>query len=680
MAGNAMIEVHRKVGWCDDGINNWTLIRTAGSQSIQKVSQVHDVARLNVTETDTSDGAGWRKDVPGSLSTNTYSKMRSRLKGGGTNPRYFFYVRYTDGTTSDTGWVAVGTGWVIVNLGLAANKTVYQVEIYVHSDPGQGAYLDVDYVEIIGQDPVDLLTQDPPRWTVEKAAVELLSTVGISRFDILCNNQVGGLEDEVGVGDHVKVWFADENDAYALWEKVITGRISVKRMGRRDGKEFLEIGGFDYGAYLQGRKWDKEYLEDRELSLILKDCLVDKVPEISTTGVYATSVSVKNTYKEQDVLALVKELSQMAGYEWYVDPAADIDFYQIGQATVEGGLSPLREQSQTYPTTRLRELNWEESIDDVFNKIRLYIFEGEYAPRDQDGWTEDIGGWSVTPTGPTLSADADRVRGNASLKASFYGLGTYITLKRNVDVDMYGIEKIRFYEKYSWSGSPTSPKLELIIATDDSNYYRTIYNLGAQLTWHSMEFSLANMQKVGNPSNIITYIKFHITSGDGNFGDGAVFVDWLYLANDPKYVTAEDTGSQSTYGLRERVLVEKTVRNTAYAQKLVDAYRDQFKNPLRHVTAICDGSTWFRPAQKIVVDVPSRDIDNKTFRIIRAVHIFEPGKDYRCELSLLAARGAGGVFDENVRASLPPETGQVLADIQQWAEVRAIGGAGVIAR
>jgi len=676
MTGVCMIEVHRKVGWCDDGMNNWTLIRTAGSQSLVKVSQVHDVSRLSVTETGGSDGAGWRKDVPGSLPTNTYIKLRARLKGGGTNPRYFILVRFTDSSTVDTTWVSVGTNWVIVNLSLMANKTVWQVEIYVHSDANQSAYLDVDYLEIIGQDPLDLLEQSPWNWTVEKATVELLSTVGLSRFSVLCNNQKGGLEDEVGVGDHMKIWFADEGDAYALWEKVIAGRIATVKMGRK-GAEYLELEGFDYGVYFSNRKWDKEYLTDRELSLILKDALADKVTEVSTTGVYATSISLKNTYKEQDVLTLVKDLAQMAGYEWYVDPAADIDWYQIGQATVEGGLSPLREQSQTYPNTRLRELTWEESIESIANKIRLYIFEGEYAPRDQDSWTEDIGGWSATSG--TLSADAERVKGNASVKVSFYSLGTYVNLTRTVDVDMYGIEKIRFYERYGWSGSPAAPRMEIRIATDDNNYYKTYYSLGAQQTWHSTELTLANMQKVGNPSNIITYIKFMMQSGDGNFGDGALLIDWLYLANDPKYVTAQDTGSQSTYGLRERVLVEKTVRNTTYAQKLADAYRDQFKNPLRHVTAICDGSTWFRPAQKIVLDVPSRDIDNKTFRIIRALHVFEPGKDYHCEVSLLAAR-SGAVFDETVRASLPAETGQVLADIQRWAEVRAIGGAGVIAR
>lgn len=855
MTGQAIIEVHREVGWCDDGINGWTLVRSAQDQSIAKVSQIHDVARLSVTESGTSNGAGWRKEVPGSLSTNDYPKCLVRLKGGGNNPQYEVYVHYTDATNTNTGQVSAPSTFTIVTLNLPQGKTVDRVEIYVHSNPNQSAYLDVDYIELVGREPLDILPK------VERARVELQSSVAISRFHLRLNNQetpffaddfggdlsqwtvnsgtwqiengelsgqgvsgqqyilggdvdwtdfiyearfklysgadsgvavrvqgvdnhylvalrvtsptvelykrVGGaytslasanptmatekwytvrvkvkdegtgvrlqvylddtlqishLEDpktfssgkvgmrvngtshahfddprvysphlegtffptwDIHIGDHVKIYFADEDDAYALWEKILAGRVTGMRVGRdEDGKEYMDLEGFDYGLYLLDRRWTKEYTTEREVSLILKDALAEKVPEITTTGVYATSVTVKNNYKEKDILQLVKDIAAIGNSEWYVDPAADLDFYAIGQATVEGGLSPLKEGG------KLRDLTWEENLDDIANHIKLYIFEGQYTPHDQDAWTENVADWSSpdpTDGGFPNEDVGDLKSGNASIKFQTTNPGSQYRMRVVIpETDMEQYKKLRFWFKYGAGLNPENLAVKLTkegFDSADSYFYKDGISLPEEETWEEIEVDLDTLIKHMYPSNAIKKIEIRAYRSSGDLGSGGFKIDGLRFAHDPEYVISEDTDSQNAYSKREKTFVDKTITNLIYAQNIADAYRDWLKFPLRHVTAITDGSMWFRPAQTIVLDVPSRGAYNTKYRVIKAIHVFEQGKDYFCELELIASRSpVTKTYSEKSYAKIVEPLVNILDSLKKHLDSSAIGGTGVIIR
>jgi len=765
-------------------------------------------------------------------------------------------VRYTDAAVTETGWVSAGADWTIVTVELAAGKTVDQAEIYVHSDAGQSAYLDVDYIEVVGREPLDILPK------VERARVELQSSVAISRFSLRLNNQeaplfaddfggdlgqwtvdsgtwtiengelsgqgttgqqyiLGGesgwggyiyearfrlypgadsgvavrvqdvnnhylvalrttsptielykrvagaytslasanptvtaerwytirvkaqdegtgvrlrvhldgalqinhLEDprtfsagrigmrvngashahfddprvyvpelegaffptwDVGVGDHVKIYLADEGDAYALWEKTLAGRITAMRVGRDEaGHEYADLEGYDYGLYLLDRRWTREYTQDREVSLILKDALAEKAPEITTTGVYATSVYAKNNYKEKEIIQLVKDLAAIGNSEWYVDPAADIDFYAIGQAAVEGGLSPLTEGG------KLRDLIWEENIDDIANHIKLYIFEGEYAPKDEDSWTEfaapEEGNWS-SPDPHDLntpcSDEGDVKSGTACIRFNITDGGSHFRMYCSIpstNIDDYN--KIKFWFKYGSGLSPENLKVSLGCGGWGSRWEKTGLSVPEAEIWYEYEINLSTLSKYGNPGKEVDRVEIRAYKSSGSLGTGGFKIDKLRFTHDPEYVESEDTGSQNAYGKKEKTFVDKTIMDLTYAQKSADAHRDLLKHPLRYVTAITDGSMWFRPAQKIMIDTPSRGIYSLMYRIVKAIHIFEPGKDYCCNIELIASRSpTTKAYSETPPAKILEPFVNIVDLLKRCSDSHAIGGTGIIVR
>jgi len=481
---------------------------------------------------------------------------------------------------------------------------------------------------------------------------------------------------DVGVGDHVKIYLADEGDAYALWEKTLAGRITAMRVGRDEaGHEYADLEGYDYGLYLLDRRWTKEYTEDREVSLILKDALAEKVPEITTTGVYATNVYAKNNYKEKEIIQLVKDLAAIGNSEWYVDPAADLDFYAIGQAAVEGGLSPLTEGG------KLRDLTWEENLDDIANYIKLYTFEGEYAPKDKDAWTESKDRWSSPDPYDSMSEDTGDVKaGSACIKFNVTNAGSQFRMEVSIpSTYINDYQKLRFWFKYGSGLSPDNLRVCFGCGGFSNYWYKESLTVPEAETWKEIEVDLSALTKINYPGNETDRIRIEPYKGTGSLGTGGFKIDKLRFDHDPEYVTCEDTNSQSAYGKKEKTHVDKTVTDPTYAQNIAKAYLDLLKYPLRHVTVVTDGSMWVRPAQTITISAPSRSIYNTKYRIVKAIHIFEPGKDYRCQIELIASRSpVTKAYSETPQAKLRSTLIDVVDRLERRSDSHAIGGAGVI--
>lgn len=324
------IEIYeRPLGLLDDHFRSgWVLIRSAASQSfVNNGGLVADLGVMDVTESGTSDGCAYERNIEGlGLSTDTYGKVRARLKGSGYDPMYRVWVAYTDATHTDTGWVSAPSSMAAVVLNLTPGKTILKVELHARAGTGgnnQSATIYWDYVAIIKDDPIT-----PTE--VESLDVELCATTAISGFKFTLLNHRGLYTEKPSVGDLVMIYLAakDEN----LDQKLITGYITEKEASGDPGNPIVVITGSDLGQVFHDRTVTKKYTAATKISQIVKDIRDQELTEITSFSVEDTDNSITPEFNEEGVFNLLRKLANASrkngvyGYDFYVDPAGDLHF------------------------------------------------------------------------------------------------------------------------------------------------------------------------------------------------------------------------------------------------------------------------------------------------------------------------------------------------------------------
>jgi len=321
------IEIYeRPQGLLDDHFRSgWVLIRSAASQSfVNNGGLVADLGVMTVTESDTSDGAGYEK---GSLniSTDTCKKCRVRLKGAGYKPYYMIYVKFSDASDVHASGYAP-TEMTAITIDLPAGKTVIAIQLFIRSDMGgnnQTATLYFDYVAITKDDPIT-----PEE--VESLDVELCATTAISGFKFTLLNHRGLYTEKPSVGDLVMIYLAakDEN----LDQKLIAGYITEKEASGEPDNPIITITGSDLGQVFHDRTFTKKYTAATKISQIVKDIRDTELTEITSFSVEDTDNSITPEFNEEGVFNLLRKLANASrkngvyGYDFYVDPAGDLHF------------------------------------------------------------------------------------------------------------------------------------------------------------------------------------------------------------------------------------------------------------------------------------------------------------------------------------------------------------------
>jgi len=321
------IEIYeRPLSLLDDHFRSgWVLIRSAASQSfVNNGVLVADLGIMTVTESDTSDGAGYEKGGL-NISTDTYRKCRVRLKGGGYKPYYMIYVKFSDASDVHASGYAP-TEMTAITIDLPAGKTVIAIQFFIRSDMGgnnQTATLYFDYVAIIKDDPIT-----PEE--VESLDVELCATTAISGFEFKLLNHRGLYTEKPSVGDLVMIYLAAKDES--LDQKLITGYITEKEASGDPGNPMVTITGSDLGQVFHDRTFTKKYTAATKISQIVKDIRDQELTEITSFSVEETDNSITPEFNEEGVFNLLRKLANASrkngvyGYDFYVDPAGDLHF------------------------------------------------------------------------------------------------------------------------------------------------------------------------------------------------------------------------------------------------------------------------------------------------------------------------------------------------------------------
>ncbi|MBL7167242.1 hypothetical protein ISS40_01085 [Candidatus Bathyarchaeota archaeon] len=182
------VEIHEAPGWLDDCFRSslWTKFQSAASESFTPDSGISgDLAEMAVTEGGTPSGCGYRIDVSSlALSTDDYPRLRVRLRGRGTTPRYKLEVEYTDTSSNGTGWLDAPVIPETLGIELITGKTVKYVKLYAKSSTASStAYIDYDYA-VLGKNP-PLIPNE-----IMKLVVDLQTTVRVSSLNMKILNDV----------------------------------------------------------------------------------------------------------------------------------------------------------------------------------------------------------------------------------------------------------------------------------------------------------------------------------------------------------------------------------------------------------------------------------------------------------------------------------------------------------
>ena len=207
------VEIYESPGWLDDCFRSslWVLFQSAASQSFANAGDVSgDLGVMTVTEGAVPSGCGYRKDISSlNLGTDSYPRLRVRLRGRGTTPQYKIGVEYTDTSSNETGWISALSDMTVDVLDLLPGKTIKYIKLYARCNTALGtAYIDWDYAVVVKNPPLvptEALELDVDLWTTSRisgATLKILNDVllgvtarrymldegeGLHAFDLSCN-------------------------------------------------------------------------------------------------------------------------------------------------------------------------------------------------------------------------------------------------------------------------------------------------------------------------------------------------------------------------------------------------------------------------------------------------------------------------------------------------------------
>jgi hypothetical protein len=135
-------------------------------------------------------------------------------------------------------------------------------------------------------------------------------------------------------GDHT--YTPDLGNTVVIYDdtvKIFAGRIAkIVKNSDTYGIIILEIEAYDYGKELNKRLVNKTY-KDTTVNQIISDII--SYYDLDDDGFTITNVDCDTTinyisFKFQEVGDCLKELAELSGFDWYVDPEKDIHFFKKG--------------------------------------------------------------------------------------------------------------------------------------------------------------------------------------------------------------------------------------------------------------------------------------------------------------------------------------------------------------
>jgi len=409
----------------------------------------------------------------------------------------------------------------------------------------------------------------------------------------------------------------------------------------RGPQHFLRLRGRDLGAELFSRLVTKKYVSE-EGSEIVKDVLANYTP-LASVGVETTnSTYAEEEYENKPVWEIVKYVAETAknssnviGYDFKCEEG-DLQFFpksKYASVVSLDGIIILCEH--------------ESAIERVRNRIYVYGEASKPYPLDKDAWTESLtpseGAWSSgTGTGNVSLDSTEKIVGNYCIKHAtttpdYYGRAVFtFNDGKEINSNVYPSVNFQVKEESAFSGEVT-----LILEDINGNWAAKEYRIGNNKKWHFESFMCGQKHAdEWSGSNIANFNweKIKKILFDAHFsgtGTGAFWVDNLYFSHCRWSAVAEDSTSQSKYGVRELAIVDETLVSDDACAKVADAELKYRKDPNESLRVTVLGDPRIVAGETIHVTSPNEGID-ADYRIQAVDHFMDDEGEFETSLTLIA--------------------------------------------
>jgi hypothetical protein len=499
---------------------------------------------------------------------------------------------------------------------------------------------------------ITLGSVSPPQGDVVDLLVHLGCTKEVSSFELLLQNwnqkySPGGSY-PILVGANSTISLGRGSNVPLL----LTGRVeSIEYQPYPEGKPleyYLKVSGRCKGELLFRRTITKTY-DNIKGEAIVKDLMdsfaylshvrggVEQVQNTSTTY-YGLDYEDTPLWDILRMIAQTADFNGVIGYDFRVAPDGLFEFFPIGEKTAFVSLVDKAEVA-----------TYRKEISRVRNKIYVYGAPQKLLPSDQDSWTESLTNWSCQ-SGDTLSLDGtNKVMGSYSiydqsaLAAGSQNLKMWYTLPYVIRTGgNTGYKRLNYAYRLSGScsgGNYWFTDLYVWLICDDMTSYFVKHhaipsNLQQDQNWHYNQEMLGKeyMYQAGTEDywyvgygtpdwKRIIQVLFQGFGINGPLGTSAYIglnIDRMFFDQGRFSAVEEDSGSESSYGLRELAETDDDLLSDAACDLRAKSLRDYYKNPAEYIsvksTVLDYAGTPVLGGDMIQVALPNENI-NGSYRV-----------------------------------------------------------------
>ncbi len=197
-----------------------------------------------------------------------------------------------------------------------------------------------------------------------------------SKVVVMIDSPFGRHSTTFSVGNTIEV-FADKDADPTT--KIFSGIVERRNFRGKDTTQTVELTGRDFTLRLQDATVEPIVFTDSEISTIVKNIIDTNVPEITTTNVDVTDVTLPRiAFNQLNVFDAFKKLAQLAGFIFFVDDSKDLHFQKKDNVSSGITLDNTNILSNNFNTTRERMANsiW------VYGDRQLAGFREEFLASD----------------------------------------------------------------------------------------------------------------------------------------------------------------------------------------------------------------------------------------------------------------------------------------------------------
>jgi hypothetical protein len=485
----------------------------------------------------------------------------------------------------------------------------------------------------------------PPQGDIVELRVHLGCTEEVSSFECLLQNwnkkysPSGTYPINVGMDGHIDIGRGSNVP------QLITCRVESVKFESTPTANYLRVSGRCWGERLFRRVVTKTY-ENKKGEEIVKD-LIDYYVGLShvrdsTELIEDTDTTyTKLEYKDTPVFDILKFIAESAdksgviGFDFRVAPDAKFEFFPRNSKTSPVSLSEKIEVS-----------DYRKDIHRIRNKITVYGVADKSVPSDKDSWTESLtpadGSWAAIQGEVSLDS-GKKAKGSYSIKtyvASLYYAACMLTLNsgKEVNANLYPLLSFLVQRETTFNGN-----INVILFDTSDKSASHFFNAGPD-EWFLKDFRVgeenADLWDVESGFDWTQIKKVRFDCWFTGTGTGSFWVDGLFFGGRRYSSTQEDSGSQTSYGLRELVEVDEELYSDNECELRAKALLAYLKDPAEYLTVrstvIDYGSNPLLAGDKIGVVLPNENV-NTNFRIL-APEYFVDAKTQTLEITLKLGR------------------------------------------